>query len=48
LAKNQLLVLAFAGHRHVGSLQPYYRVSIDEKRELLNSANPSWRRAGLP
>lgn len=35
LAKNQLLVLAFAGHRHLGSLKPYYHVSIDEKRALL-------------
>src|SRR4028118_1335276 len=35
LGNNRLLVLAFAGHRHVGSLQSYYRVSMEEKRALL-------------
>lgn len=36
LGRNQLLVLSFSGHAHVSSLQPYYAVSLAEKRALLS------------
>ena len=38
LGSNPLLVLAFAGHSHVGSLHAYYEVSLSEKRALMDAA----------
>jgi integrase len=38
LGTNPLLVLAFAGHSHIGSLHAYYDVSLEEKRALMEAA----------
>jgi integrase len=39
LGANPLLVLSYAGSRHVSSLAPYYAVTLSEKAELLRASS---------